>query len=177
MVLLVIDAQIWLTNQDLYCYEKFVRGTKLIIETARENNIEVIYVQHDNGPGTKFSMGDEEFEINREFYPKESEKRYVKTASSAFHVTGLKEYLEDKGENTVVIAGLLTNYCMDATIKSAFEIGLKVIIPEGTNTTFDNPYMDKENTYKYYNEFMWSGRFAECISVEETIQLMKKIRI
>ena len=29
-------------------------------------------------------------------------------------------------------------------------MGLKVIIPEGTNTTFDNPYMDKENTYKYY---------------------------
>jgi len=63
---------------------------------------------------------------------------------------------------------------MDATIKSAFEMGLKVIIPEGTNTTFDNPYMGKEKTYKYYNEFMWPGRFAECISVEETIQKMKK---
>ena len=63
---------------------------------------------------------------------------------------------------------------MDATIKSAFEMGLKVIIPEGTNTTFDNSYMDKEKTYKYYNEFMWPGRFAECISVEETIQKMKK---
>ena len=57
---------------------------------------------------------------------------------------------------------------MDATIKSAFEMGLKVIIPEGTNTTFDNPYMDKEKTYKYYNEFMWPRRFAECISVEES---------
>lgn len=52
----------------------------------------------------------------------------------------------------------------------AFEMGLKVIIPEGTNTTFDNPYMDKEKTCKYYNEFMWSDLFAECISVEETIQ-------
>ena len=63
MILLVIDAQIWLTNQDLYCYEKFVSGTKRIIEAARENNIEVIYVQHDNGPGTGFSKGDSEFEI------------------------------------------------------------------------------------------------------------------
>ncbi len=174
MILLVIDAQIWLTNKDLYCYEKFVNGTKRIIETARENNIEIIYVQHDDGPGTGFSKGDAEFEINPYFYPQEGEQRYVKTVSSAFQGTGLKEYLEDKDEDTVVIVGLLTNFCMDATIKSAFEMGLKVIIPKGTNTTFDNPYMDKENTYKYYNEFMWPGRFAECISVEETIQRMIK---
>lgn len=174
MILLVIDAQIWLTEKELYNYEKFVNGTKSVIEAARENDIEVIYVQHDNGPGTGFSKNDAEFEINKEFYPCEGEKRYVKTVSSAFQGTGLKEYLKDKDEDTVVIVGLLTNFCMDATIKSAFEMGLKVIVPEGTNTTFDNPYMDKEKTYKYYNEFMWPGRFAECISVEETIQRMKK---
>ena len=28
-------------------------------------------------------------------------------------------------------------------------------------------------SYKYYNEFMWKGRYAECISVEETIEGMK----
>lgn len=47
MVLLVIDAQIWLTNKELYCYEKFVDGTKRIIEAARENNLEVIYGQRE----------------------------------------------------------------------------------------------------------------------------------
>ena len=174
MVLLVIDAQIWLTEKELYNYENFISGTKSIIEAARENDIEVIYVQHDDGPGTGFSKDDAEFEINQEFYPHEGEKRYVKTVSSAFQGTGLKEYLKDKNEDTVVIVGLLTNFCMDATIKSAFEMGLKIIVPAGTNTTFDNPYMDKEKTYKYYNKFMWPGRFAECISVEETIQRMKK---
>ena len=133
MVLLVIDAQIWLTNKDLYCYERFVNGTKKVIEAARENNIEVIYVQHDDGPGTGFSKDDAEFEINQEFYPQEGEKRYIKTVSSAFQGTGLKEYLKD--EDTVVVVGLLTNFCMDATIKSAFEMGFKIIIPEGTNTT------------------------------------------
>ncbi len=174
MLLLVIDAQIWLTNQDLYCYDKFASETKLLIETARKNNIEVIYVQHDNGIGSGFSKGDDGFEIHSDFYPLEHEKRYIKTASSAFHKTGLKEYIESTGEDTVVIVGLLTNFCMDATVKSAFEMGLKVIIPNGTNTTFDNPYMDKETTYKYYNEFIWPKKFAECITVEETIQRMTK---
>ncbi len=172
MVLLVVDAQIWLTDKDLNCFDKFMEGTKALIEVARKNEVEVIYVQHDNGQGTGFSVGDAGFEIHRELYPNEGEKRYVKTVSSVFCGTGLKEYLENKGEDTVVIVGLLTNFCIDASVKSAFEMGLKVIIPEGTNTTFDNPYMDKDMTCKYYNEFMWPGRFAECISVEETIRRM-----
>ncbi len=174
MVLIVLDTQIWIINKELYCFDKFIKGTKTVIEAARENGVEVIYVQHDNGQGSGFSVGDNGFEIYREFYPKEGEKRYVKTVSSAFCGTGLKEYLETKGEDTVVIVGLLTNFCVDATVKSAFEMGLKVIIPEGTNYTFDNPYMDKEKTYKYYNEFMWPERFAECVSVEETVKRMEK---
>lgn len=174
MVLLVLDTQIWLTNKELYNYEKFVKNTKVIIEAARKNKVEVIYVQHDNGQGTGFSVGDEGFEINPEFYPEKNEKRYIKNVSSAFQGTGLKEYLEEMREDTVVIVGLLTNFCMDATIKSAFEMGLKVIIPEGTNTTFDNPYMDKEKTCRYYNEFLWPGRFGECLSVEETVRRMEK---
>lgn len=174
MILLVLDSQIWLTSKDLYCYERFVSGVKLLIETARKNNIEVIYVQHDNGVGSGFSRNDDGFEINKEFYPHETERRYIKTVSSAFCGTGLREYIEDINEDTIVIVGLLTNFCMDATIKSAFEMGLKVIVPQGTNTTFDNPYMDKETTYKYYNEFIWPNKFAKCITVEETIQRMIK---
>lgn len=174
MILLVLDAQIWLTNKDLYCYERFENGTKLLIETARKNNIEVIYVQHDNGVGSGFSRDDDGFEINKAFYPRENERRYIKTVSSAFCGTGLREYIENINVDTIVIVGLLTNFCMDATIKSAFEMGLKVIVPQGTNTTFDNLYMDKETTYKYYNEFIWPNKFAECITVEETIQRMNK---
>ena len=48
-----------------------------------------------------------------------------------------------------------------------------VIIPEGTNSTFDNEYMDAGTTYRYYNEMMWPKRFAECVSVDEAISMMK----
>lgn len=71
-----------------------------------------------------------------------------------------------------MIVGLQTNFCIDASINSAFERGYKVIVPKGTNSTFDNDYMDKETTYKYYNDMMWPGRFADCISVEDAIGLL-----
>ena len=48
-----------------------------------------------------------------------------------------------------------------------------MIVPENANSTFDNAFMTGEQSYKYYNEFMWKGRYAEFISVEETIERMK----
>lgn len=49
-----------------------------------------------------------------------------------------------------------------------------MIVPANTNSTFDNQYMSADQTYKYYNEFMWNKRYAECISFERTIELMEE---
>ena len=59
-------------------------------------------------------------------------------------------------------------------MKSAFERGFEVIIPEGTNSTFDNDYMDAETTYKYYNDMMWPERFARCVSLDEAVSMFEQ---
>ena len=63
MVLLVIDIQKGITDSRLYNFDVFLRETRRIIDAARANNVEIIYVQHDDGPGTGFSLGDVDFEI------------------------------------------------------------------------------------------------------------------
>lgn len=170
--LLVIDVQKGITDERLYNFSTFVSNVKKVINAARENDVEVIYIQHDDGPDSGFTFGDEDFEVYDEVQPKESEKVYYKTINSCFGNADLRDYLESKGENTLIIVGLQTNFCIDASIKSAFERGYKVIVPLGANSTFDNEYMNGETTYKYYNEMMWPDRFAQCISVDETIKLM-----
>ena len=72
-----------------------------------------------------------------------------------------------------MIVGLQTNFCIDATVKSAFERGYNVIIPQNANSTFDNEYMDGETTYKYYNEMMWPERFARCVSLENAFSIIR----
>jgi len=172
MKLLVIDIQKGITDARLYDFDEFLKNTKRIIDTARENNVEVIYIQHDDGPGTGFSVGDEDFEIATQVAPMPSEKIYVKDINSCFGNKEFADYV--KNEDTLIMVGLQTNFCIDATVKSAFEKGYKVIIPKGTNSTFDNDYMDAETTYKYYNEMMWPKRFADVISLEEAVQLISK---
>ncbi|WP_022767798.1 cysteine hydrolase family protein [Butyrivibrio sp. NC2007] len=174
MILLVVDVQKGITNDRLYGCESFINNITELINTARSNNTEIIYIQHDDGPGSGFSIGDEAFEIAEQVAPNKDEKVFVKTINSCFGNPDLTEYLKQTGEKELMIIGLQTNFCIDATVKSAFERGYKVIIPKGTNSTFDNDYMDAETTYRYYNEMMWPKRFAECVSMEEAIKLMQK---
>ena len=176
MVLLVIDIQKGIADHRLYNFEDFISNTKKIIAAARENNIEIIYVQHDDGPGTGFSVGDADFEIADQVAPEKSDKVYIKVINSCFGNRELSAYLQGLKEKSLMIVGLQTNFCIDASVKSAFEKGFRVIIPEGTNSTFDNAYMDAGTTYRYYNEMMWPERFAQCVSVEEAIAMMKQIR-
>ena len=154
MVLLVIDIQKGITDNRLYDFEGFINNTKRIIAAAREHNVEVIYVQHDDGPGTGFSVGDEAYEIADQVAPEKTDKVYVKDINSCFGNPELSAYLQGLDDRRLMIVGLQTNFCIDASVKSAFEKGFRVIIPEGTNSTFDNEYMDAGTTYRYYNEMM-----------------------
>ncbi len=176
MKLIVIDVQKGITDERLYDFDGFIRNVTNIIDAARKNNVEIIYVQHDDGPGTGFSFGDKDFEIADQVAPKENEKIFIKTINSCFGNNDLANYLRESKEKDLMIVGLQTNFCVDASVKSAFERGYKVIVPKGTNSTFDNDYMDRETTYKYYNDMMWPERFASCISVDDAIKMIEDLR-
>ena len=48
-----------------------------------------------------------------------------------------------------------------------------MIVPEYCNSTTDNEYMTAEQTYRYYNEFIWKNRYAHCIGIEEAIDIIQ----
>ena len=171
MKLIVIDMQKALLADELYNVENVIANVRKLIETARENGIEVIFVQHDAGEGTGFSAGDEAFEIADAVAPQPGEKVFVKTINSCFGNKDFAAYLEAARDEDLMIVGLQTNYCIDATVKSAFERGYEVIIPEGTNSTFDNDYMTGETAVKYYNEDVWDN-VADVVTFDEAVAML-----
>ena len=174
MRLIVIDMQKALLDDELYDLEGLLDNVETLIRTARENKVEVLYVQHDAGPGTGFSEGDEAFDIADEFAPQSGEKVFVKRINSCFGNREFASYLEAMKEDTLMIAGLQTNFCIDATVKSAFERGYRVIVPEGAHSTFDNPYMTGKTTCEYYFNEVWPDLFADCVSMDEAVSLLGK---
>lgn len=174
MILAIVDVQEMVIVKELYAYHTFVDHCKKLLQTARENGMEVVFVRHDDG--YELTKGVEGFEIFEAFSPLPGERIFDKHVNSAFKESGLLSYLKEKGENKVMIAGAQTEYCIDATIKGGFEHGLEIIVPAYCNTTVDNEFLSGEETYRYYNEMMWNRRYAKCIPFEKALELIKEER-
>ena len=128
MILLVVDVQKGITDNRLYAYDAFISNIEKLIDLARKNNVEIIYVQHDDGPGTDLDKESENYEIFDDFSPLPGEKRFEKNVNSTFHpMTGLSEYLKSKNETDIITIGVSTDYCMDATVKCDGNLKLQFI--------------------------------------------------
>jgi hypothetical protein len=49
-----------------------------------------------------------------------------------------------------------------------------MIVPAYANSTQDNEYMTGEQSYHYYNEFLWPDRYADCVPMDKALELLKK---
>ena len=90
MILLVIDMQKGLVDEDLYAFDTFIDRTVRLVDCARKKSVEVIFVQHDAGPGSGMSVEDDAFGIVDQLVPKDGEKVFVKTINSCFGNKGFK---------------------------------------------------------------------------------------
>ena len=161
-------------NDSLFAFEKFKESVSKLISEAHKHGIEVIYIRHDDGAGKPLSKGNAGYEIYQGFAPEKGEKVFDKAVNSPFRESGLLEYLKEKGVKKLIVTGLQTDYCIDATVKCGFEHGFEMIVPEYCNTTFDNRFMTAEQTYRYYNEFMWKNRYAQCVELEKALELIRR---
>ena len=166
-VLLVTDVQNTMIEARPFNERQVMENIKKLIISARKNNIEVIYVRHNEGEGTPFEKNTRGWEICSEVKPADDETIFDKKFSSAFFKTGLEIYLDNRGIENIILVGFQTEYCIDATCKSAFDLGYKVIIPEKTNSTYDNEIFMAESLYRFYNFKIWKDRFARVVSMFE----------
>jgi nicotinamidase-related amidase len=171
-VLLVVDVQTCMMKEHPYNEQRVITNIQKLLRTARERGLEVVYVRHDDGVGSDLERGSEGWQIFTEIAPIGDEKIFDKYFNSAFLKTGLREYLSERKVETIILVGLQTEYCIDTTCKAAFEHGFQILIPEETNSTFDNEFLSAEKLYEYYNYKIWNKRFAKVLPIEEVIALI-----
>lgn len=176
-VVLIVDVQNALMEAHPFREEELTDNLKAIIHNARQRSLEVVYVRHDGGEGDELALGTRGWQIFDATAPQEGERIFEKCFNSAFKDTGLGEYLKEKKITEIILGGLQTEYCIDATCKSAFERGFHVWIPAHTTSTFDNDYFTAEQLTEYFEKKMWDGRYADIRPVEEIIEKMKNFPI
>ncbi len=168
--LLVVDVQEAAVALGPYLGDVVLENIARLIEACRTAGLEVIYVQHEEDPGSDFEPGTKGWEIHSKVRPDSGEKIVRKRFNSAFRQTGLQDYLEERAIGTLIVVGIQTEYCIDTTIRVAFEKGFAVVVPEMTNTTFDNGELSASQICDYHNRRIFDGRFAALRSMGETLQ-------
>lgn len=164
--LLVIDIQNLLVEEKPYAIAERLTLWQDSLVQARQAGLEVIHVRHHDQELVK---GTADWEIHSTVAPLASEKIFDKTFNSAFKETGLHTYLQEKGIEQLIIMGMATNFCIDTTIKVAFELGYKVaVIQDGTTTGYSGK-LDVRDLIDYYQN-IWSWNFAQVDRLENIIR-------
>lgn len=111
-------------NMPLVGSEEAVLNAKLVLEQFRKEGLPVIHIQHisDRPGATFFVPGTTGVEIHKEVTPIEGEKVIVKHYPNSFRETELSVYLKEQGISDLVICGMMTSMCVDATTRAAKDL-------------------------------------------------------
>src|SRR5918999_4047505 len=96
----------------------------------RAKKLPVIHVRHLSvRPGATFFLpGTRGAEIHSAVSPLEGEAVVEKNFPNSFRDTPLKAALERHGVKNLVVAGMMTHMCVDASVRQAADLGYKVTL-------------------------------------------------
>jgi len=99
-------------------------NAKLVLDDFREKGLPVIFIQHIAArPEAGFFLPDTKgAEIYEGVQPQKDEKIFVKYFPNSFRETGLDEYLKSSKIDELVITGMMTHMCVDATTRAAKDL-------------------------------------------------------
>jgi len=111
---------------------------------AEEKGVAVIHVLHEaaSPQAPLFAPGSREVQPLAGLEPAEGEAVVIKRLPSSFAGTNLADLLAERGIDTLLIAGLMTHNCVDATAREAFHRGLRVAVIADACATRDLPGPD-----------------------------------
>ena len=65
-------------------------------------------------------------------------------------------------------------YCVDTTVRVAFEHGFHLVMPEMTNSTFDRDGLPAEAVHRHHNRGIFAGRFADVCPMADSVEMIRR---
>lgn len=168
---------------------------KRLIDYSRQNGVTVIYTAHVHGEDrgdmglmeqfwppigdqTALVDGTPGVDIIDDIAPQKGDLLIKKHRYSAFYNTDLETQLRNRGIDTLIITGTVTNMCCESTARDAQFRDYKVIFVSDANGTMDHPdlgagAMSAEDIQKAVLTSL-SFCIAEIASTDEVIQKFEK---
>jgi nicotinamidase-related amidase len=150
--LLIIDVQVGLVELiPAEVQSSVLPRIGTLVEKARACGTSVIYIQHDGSKGHPLEAGTTGWEIHHSLKPAAHEPIIRKRESDSFFQTTLQEELKKRGIKHLVIAGGMTEYCIDTTCRRATSLGYDVTLARDAHLTRDNGVLSAANIIAHHN--------------------------
>ena len=156
---LVIDVQTGLFCADPAPFEAeaVVARINAVTARARQADAPVIFIQHDGEPGGEdvvpFTEG---WKLHPKLEVHHGDLVIRKTTCDAFYGTPLEAELRSRSITTLVLMGYATDFCVDATLRSAASKDFRVIVVADAHTTSDNPIVKADVVQRHHN-WAWAN--------------------
>lgn len=148
----------------------------MILQCFREHGGHHVHIQHisKKPDATFFISGDRGTDIHDSVAHFEGEPIVYKHEPNSFLNTNLLELLKSWEIERVVITGMMTHMCVDATARAASDLGFQVIIAEDACATRDLKYGDTtipaEHVHKAFLAALKS--YGKVMKSEELLALL-----
>jgi nicotinamidase-related amidase len=132
--LLVVDVQ---TGVVAGAHERdaVVANINSLVAKAREEDIPVVWVQHNDDGG--LTRDTDDWQIVAELDPADAEPLIHKRYGDSFEDTTLEETLAGLGVGRLVVVGAQTDQCIRSTLHGAFARGYDALLVSDAHTTED----------------------------------------
>ena len=171
-VLVLIDIQEFYFpggSSALHQPEQAALQAAKLLHFFREKNWTVVHVRHDFNHGGG---------IHPSVAPTEAEKVITKKHVNAFRETDLLEVLQDYQADTLVIAGMQTQMCVEAAVRAAADLGFKILLAHDACATKDLQFGETSIPAAQVHASTLASlqrSYAEVISTDDVIAKLVKI--
>ncbi|GLS39241.1 isochorismatase [Mesorhizobium tianshanense] len=140
--LIVIDLQTGMfdgvAEPPIHDADGIAARTRALIDWARRDGRKVAFVRHDGPAGDPLAPGEPGWPVWPALGQACDEPTFAKTVRDAFSNAALGEWVAGQGAGEVVLVGAQTDFCVAATVKGAFALGLGVTVVSDAHSTLDS---------------------------------------
>lgn len=154
------------------------RRAKEVLSFFREKKLEAVHIRHvSNRPGATFFLpGTTGAEIHENVQPLPDETVIEKNFPNSFRDTRLLEHLQKARIERVVICGMMTHMCVDATTRAAFDYGFQCALVHDACAAralaFEDRTVPAEQVHAAFLSAL-NGLYARVMSAREVVSTIR----
>jgi Amidases related to nicotinamidase len=155
--MLVVDMQVGLLKgAPKHALPAVLDGINRLTAMVRGRAGAVVWIQHCGRAGDDFEPDQPGWSLLPALDRDPTDRIVRKTLNDPFAGTDLQAILEEIAPARVLVAGWATDFCIDATVRSAVSNDHNVVVVSDGHTLSDRPHLDAATVIRHHN-WVWSN--------------------